>query len=804
MKFSYAWLKEFINLDLPPEALSQHLLLIGFEVSSMERQGPRLTEVVAAEILKIEKHPSADRLSLCTVTDGARNFSVVCGAQNIQVGQRVPLARIGATLPGDRRIERAKIRGIESEGMLCSAGELGISQEPNHGIHILSPSIPLGVDIRQYLPSADTTLEVEIGPNRPDCLSHLGLARELSLYFRLPLNFPQTPSLPSSKNLEAPPIQIEAPTGCSLYLGRSFQEIRVKPSPIWLAQRLSSVGLRPINNVVDITNYVLLEIGQPLHAFDQDKLEGKTVRVRWAKPQEKLQALDGKSYGLTEECLVIADDHKPIALAGIIGGEETSITDKTRTVFLESALFSPPVIRKTSKRLKLKTDSSYRFERGVDPQGIPQASQRAAELILKICGTPSLSNGKEVHSDDWSTSRSKPIQIESERLNKILGVSLDVGRVEQTLKALDPALKTSGTAPLMWELSPPSYRQDISTIQDVAEEIGRLLGYHQIPAEPSPVKFQRIRTLPSQNVLRQVQETCVRLGLWEAYNYDFLSQEELKRSGWSSEELEKLPKLENPISSDWEYLRPTLLIGLLRNLKHSLNRGSETLLFFETGKTYKSQNTEVAEESSLAILLSGLWEKKSPVDFSHLKGMAEQVLAPYVPVGWSVPSVPPRFLHPKMCLEITQHQKSWGTLGLLHPSLSKSWKITKEVWFFELNLELLHHLALQPKKAKPFSLFPSSNRDLSFLVQEETPWSSILQHIQKASPAELKSVHLLDIYRGKIINNIIIPKGMKSVTVRFSFISEDRTLTDKEVESFMNRILQALKSGLKARLRGGA
>ncbi|MBI4052280.1 MAG: phenylalanine--tRNA ligase subunit beta [Elusimicrobia bacterium] len=801
MRFSYNWLKDFIDLDLPAEALAKHLLLLGFEVASAEQKGRPFSRVVAAEILKIEKHPNADRLSICIVTDGSQNFSVVCGAKNIQTGQKVPLARVGATVAGGQRIEKTKIRGAVSEGMLCSLQELGISEENPNGIYILPPTTTLGTEIEKVLPSEDTILDIDITPNRPDCLSHLGLARELSLYFHLPLKaslpFSHTPAPPAGST-DTLPIEIEAPQACPYYLGRSFHQVQVGPSPHWLTQRLLSVGLRPINNVVDITNYVLLELGHPLHAFDQKKLEGSAIRVRWAKSGENIKALDGRTYPLTSELLVIADASKPVAVAGIIGGEETSVTADTRTIFLEAATFSPPLIRKTAKHLKLKTESSYRFERGVDIHGVKKASDRAAELIFKCCGTPSASPSRETVPAS-GIERTPPIFVSLEKLNKILGSSIDPDRAEQILKSFDPSLKKD--SPGNWSLTPPSYRQDIATVQDVAEEMGRLLGYDQIGTDSPPLKLQRIRTLPLWNLIHHMRETCVKLGLWEAYNYDFLSAEELLCSGYSAGEIEKLPKLENPLSSDWEYLRPTLFIGLLRNIKHNLNRGVEDISLFEIGKEYKTVKSEIHEETHLSGVLCGFQENRTPVNFSYLKGVVQRLLSCYPQIQWNHPSVSSEgtcLFHPKITLEARHLQNPVGRIGLLHPLTSKNWKFSREIWGFQINLEALSQNPSQRKTLKPFSHFPSIKRDLSFILPEEISWSKVLEQIRDHSPQELDSVELLDIFRGKGI-----PRNMKSLTVRFIFISPEKTLMDKEADGFMSRVAETLKNNLKARLRMG-
>lgn len=794
MKLSYNWLKERLPLDLSAQDLATHLLHLGFEVASLEKIGPGFQGVVTAEILAIGKHPNADRLSLCTVTDGKSQFSVVCAAKNIAVGQKVPLARVGARLPGGREIGPAKIRGVDSQGMICSAAELALGGG-HEGILVLDPQTPLGEDFSERAGGGDEILDVEVTPNRPDCLSHLGLARELSAYFRLPMTQRPAPTLPAASG-ESLPVELEAGAACPRYLGRVITDVTIGPSPGWLAAKLSAVGLRPINNVVDVTNYILMDLGQPLHAFDLAKLSGGKIVVRQAKALERLRALDGKDYPLTPDCLVIADAHKPVAVAGVMGGLESAVSDKTTSIFLEAAYFAPASVRRTSQLLRLRSDASYRFERGCDPAALEAASERAVEMILSLCPGAKTSLPREASKPIEPRS---PIVVSTERLNKILGSEFPAEAVAATLGAIGRC-GSQGSSLLF---TPPSWRHDLETPWDLAEEVGRLLSYQNIPARLSPVPPKPARTTPIQALLTRVRRRLAALGLSEAFNYDFLSEKQLKASRLSSHH----PRLANPVSEDHVFLRPSLLPGLLKNARTNLNHGASSVRLFEVGKTYALAEGGVAERWRAAGVLLGptaetFWRSGRVVaaDFFDAKGVVAELLAG-LPATWQAfaPAAAPGdpMFSPSASLRLALPKGPLAAVGLLHPGVARAFDLEREgAAVFELDVELLAEL--EPARAKfvPFSVFPSSRRDLSIVVAESVRWAEVQEAVASCAIPQLKRLELVDEFKGKGV-----PAGKISLTVRLHFSRADRTLRDEETAAAVETILAALKKRLGAVLR---
>lgn len=801
MRVSYNWLKEFIPLDLSPEDLAKHLLMIGFEVAEIRRLGPGFSGVVVAEILEIGKHPNADRLSLCSVTDGTSKLSIVCGARNIAVGQRVPLAKIGAELPGGVTITRSRIRGVESEGMLCSAKELNLPQAGVDGIHILAADTPLGADAAKLFGREDVVLEVEVSSNRPDCLSHYGLARELGIFFRQPVKpFPAAPRQEGGRNPVA--ISIEDKAGCARYIGRYFENVKVGPSPAWLADRLEAVGLRPINALVDITNYVLLEFGHPLHVFDVDKLKGGRLVVRPARTGESLKALDGREYKLAPEDLVIADGERPVAIAGVMGGEETGVTEKTTRVLLESAQFLPARVRKVSQRLRLRSDSSYRFERGTAPHGAALASARAAELIRTLSG------GAERAVTDVYPAPVEPTSISSsvERLNLILGTKHQPEKVQAVLKDMAERFTPAGDA---FVFIPPPHRLDLRTPWDLAEEIGRHLGYEGTGAEASSVKLQRPKSLPLTDLAAECRRKLAALGFSEAYNYDFLSPAEMKRSGLDAA---TAPEVLNPLSEDWAYLRTSLIPGLLKSAAYNFRRGTRGLRLFELGKAYRlngKDGREVAERAVLAGLVAGSlperpdWSERrqSNEPNRHLfeaKAACLDLLKGFAP-QWT-DAEPNPLLHPKASLAATVPGGEAAKLGLLHPSVAQAWDIPPGAAVFIVEVEALASTARAPMKLTPVSPFPSIVRDLSFVVEDKVRYADV-ESCLKGLPA-LTQLELVDRLAGKAAEGIGLPPGKVSLTLRLTFGLPDRTLRDDEVNAAVQKGVAALGSRCGAVLRG--
>ncbi|MFH1619033.1 MAG: phenylalanine--tRNA ligase subunit beta [bacterium] len=798
MKILYNWLKEFVSIELTPEELAEKLVALGFSVDSIETAGADFEGVRVAEILKIDRHPNADRLSLCDITDGEQRLTVVCGAKNIAVGQKVPFAKAGARLPGGI-LQKAKIRGVESQGMICAAGELGLKGCQSDGIMVLLPDTVTGSDVSSLFPEKDRVLEVDVMPNRPDCLSHMGMARELAASLGLPLMKPGTARLSCEE--ACMPVSIREPELCPRYCGMVVRNVAAAMSPAWLAWRLEAMGSRPRNLLVDVTNYVLYELGQPLHAFDTDLLRGQEITVRRALPGERLLTLEEKTLELRPDWLVIADRERPVALAGVMGGLETAVSGKTRNIFLESACFNPVSIRKTSVESGIKTESSHRFERGTDPEAASYACLRAAELITRACSgaaASKLSDTRTAHPERPS------MEISAESINSILGTSLPDEKILSCLKTIDPSL---GAKDPNCNFTPPSWRRDISTVWDAAEEVARILGYDVIPAAEAPVPMGGSGEPASVMLCEKLRSRLVSSGFCEIYTYDFVSARELASAAF---ETKRAVRLANPLSCDWEYLRPSLLPGLLRALSHNANRGVNTACLFELATVYDMVGKEPRERLFCAGIMYGtfpaavFWKKErvSSVDFFHLKAAVSRLLRGFSRVETARPERAPALFHPGLCLEVSRDDSLLGCYGRLHPSAAQAWELKNpDAWIFEFCLDpLSRHAGLDffssAPRVSPVSNFPSSWRDISVVLESATPWEKVLAQTLAAAGPSLANTNPVDLYEGKGI-----PEGFKSLSVRLTFSLPDRTLTDTEVDKSVGRILETLSSSLGAKLR---
>lgn len=799
MKISSNWLKEHIDLGLSASELSAHLLRLGFEVAGVQHLGPTFTGVVVAKVVSRDKHPNADKLSVCVVDDGARKWNVVCGAPNVAAGQTIAFARIGAVLPGDLKIGKAKLRGVESQGMICSRAELGMPKQTD-GIWVMDEGPALGTEVGSLLGPADDILEVEVTSNRPDCLSHRGLARELAAYLHKPLK-PLAHAL-SETLTTVWSVAVDDPTACPFYGARLIEGVKVGESPAWLKARLEAVGLRPINSVADITNFVLHDVGHPLHAFDADQLVGGKIVVRRSKKGEKLLALDHKSYDLPEGLLVIADAEKPVALAGVMGGEESSVTEKTTRVVLEGAYFAPSEVRKSSQKTHLRSDSSYRFERGADPEGAAAAAARAAELIVRLAG------GSAAKTTEVAAPRpaNPAVKTTVSRLNSILGAAFAASEVQGALRAIAPDLKTDGDA---LELRAPSWRRDIATAYDLAEEVGRLLGYDNIPYRMAPLAPMAATTTPVERQSRRVRLRLSALGLWEAYNYDLLSEKALAACRLSAA---GLPRVDNPLSEDWAVLRPSLLPGLLKNAQYNLSRGADAVRLFELGKAYKLDGASVGESWRVAGLMLGpvldaRWQpaRAPKAGFPDAKAVVEDLLSQAGAVSWSPLSEPAAgsaagdaLFHPAHSLRALADGKPVATVGCLHPRVARAFDLEREdAVLFDADLGWLATRAASHARFKPFSAFPVSRRDLALVLDKAVAYAKVEEAVRACALPELQGLSLFDVYEGKGV-----PDGARSLAIRLIFGRADRTLTDAEVAQAAETVVAALSQKLGAKLRG--
>lgn len=786
MKISYNWLKKFIDFDLTPQELAKTLTLIGVETYVIS-SGGNWSGVVAAKVLEKQKHPDADKLSLCKLTDGTDTYSVVCGAPNVAAGQIVPLAKIGAVLPGDFKIKASKIRGIDSEGMICSEKELGLSQE-SEGIMVLGEDTELGLPLEKALGDIDAVLEIEVTTNRGDCLSHLGVAREIGAKLR------KTPVLPTIKTPNLPAVsrvKVESDL-CSRYIGCIISGVKVAPSPKWLSDAVEKCGIRSINNIVDITNYVLLESGQPLHAFDISKLSSKNVIVRNANDGETITALDEKNYKLDPEMLIIADEEKPVAIAGVMGGEFSGIDEKTGTVFLESAIFNADSVRKTSKKLNLSSDSSYRFERGVSWDIAEFASWRAANLICEIAGGR-IESREDIQTIEYEKTN---ITLRVERVSKVLGYRIEEDDIAEILRFLSIDLQPRGEIILC---KIPSWRNDIKEEIDLIEEIARINGYENIPKSQD---LESRAFSPHDSFMPEIVEDFRRnlrgLGFNEALNYSFSEINEIEFLG-----LEYFHKIANPISKENEVLRPSLLPGLYKNLMLNVGQGAETVTLFEYGKIY----LEPTERKTFAVIMYGnIWrewwnwaEKKinPEFDFYFGGGIIKSIL-PDNDFMISENLSPKPYFHPGKMAAVVYRGKAVGQFGMLKPSLQADLK--KEIFYFEMDIEALeNNYSGKISSYKHMSKFPVVKRDISVIADKSLQFAKIekvIKSIMKSGNI-LKDYSLFSVYD----DASKLGDGKISYSLRLSYRNNERTLKDDEVNKDMNDLLAKLDSELSVKLR---
>jgi phenylalanyl-tRNA synthetase beta chain len=788
MKLSYNWLKKFVDFELNPQELASMLISVGIE-TSVVTMGCDWSNVITVKVLELLKHPGADRLYLCKVNDGLKDYSIVCGAENIAAGQIVPLAKIGAVLPGNFKINKSKIRGIVSEGMICSEADLGLKKESD-GILILDKNTKTGVALESVLVGLDSILEIEITTNRGDCLSHLGIAREICAKLRKILSFPIIKTFNNVPHLNCVEVKSDL---CRRYIGSIISSVKIHPSPGWLADALKKSGIRPVNNVVDITNYVMVELGQPLHVFDITKFSSKKIVVREAVDFEKITALDGKEYKLDSEMLVIADSEKPVAIAGVMGGEYSSIDDKTETVFLESAIFDAVSIRKTSKKLNLSSDSSYRFERGLGWDITELASWRAANLIIEIAG------GRMEAREDLQIVKYKraDIALRVERVSKILGFTVKEDEIAEILRFLGMDLQFRDKMILC---TVPSWRNDIKKEVDLIEEVARIKGYDVIT---SPEKKGTAEVYATDNsfihdVAEEFRVKLNGLGFSEALNYSFSEIVELKKFG-----LKYFYKIANPISKENEVLRPSLLPAMYRNLLLNIGRGAETVTLFEYGKVFVGQGERKA---FAAIMYGNVWQewwkwseqKIIPkYDFYFGGGIIRNILPSdefIIAENLNTES----YYHSGKTAAVIYKGKSVGQFGVLKPSITDD--IKADVFYFEIDLESFKNVCVVKKSLyKAYSKFPEVKRDVSVTADKTLQFSEIekvIKNVMKSSGI-LKEYSLFSVY----FDESKIGSGKISYSFRLSYKNSERTLTDEEVNKNMKALLQKLDTDLGVKLR---
>ncbi len=795
MRLSLNWLKEFVDVAVSPEDLADRLTMAGFEVEAIEFLTPDFAGVRVGKVLKVEPHPQADRLVVTEVTDGRRTFQVVCGAPNVAAGRLYPFAPPGAVLSGQRELKAVKLRGILSEGMLLAEDELGLSDD-HATLMDLPQYLPLGCDLAEALHLSDVVLEVAVTPNRPDCLSVLGLAREVAALLRRPLRLPNIDVPEASEPAAAlTRVTILDPVHCPRYAARLLDGLTVAPSPFWLRRRLEVAGLRAINNLVDVTNYVLLELGQPLHAFDFDRLAGGEIVVRLPKPTEhRFTTLDGQERPLTPDTLLICDRDHPVALAGVMGGLFSEVTAATRRVLIESAYFNPSTIRRTSKRLGLSTEASYRFERGVDPDGVIRALERAAQLMALLGGGRVLAG----LLDEYPIPVPRPrLSLRLSRINRILGTGFSQAEVQEILDALHlPALALDAENLV---IQVPSHRGDLEREIDLIEEVARLGGYENIPVALPGAAAAVPAAPPEVRVRRQVRQLLVGLGFCEAITYSFQSE---RLCGLLEEDLQPL-RLANPLSEEQALMRTSLLPGLIEAAKKNLQRQAPSIRLFEIAPTFHPEpDRDLPRETPwIAGLLYGVRDEASwlaqeaPLDFFDLKGTVETLLLGLsVPAPAFVPGNLPPFL--RYGARVLAAQTPLGWLGELQPRLADRLDLEGPVFVFQLDLKALAAVAQPFPLYAPLPKYPAVYRDVALVVDKGIPAAEVNEALLRLGRPWLEEAYLFDVYVGEQI-----PPGKRSLAFHLTYRDPGRTLTDEAVDRHHQKLVEALARELGADLR---
>ncbi|MDO8706873.1 MAG: phenylalanine--tRNA ligase subunit beta [Sulfuricaulis sp.] len=788
MKISEKWLREWVSPKLDTRALAHRLTMAGLEVSAVESVAPNLDQVVVGEITSVAPHPSADKLRLCRVNIGkGGKLDIVCGAANAAVGMKAPVALAGATLPNGTKIKQTEIRGVSSSGMLCSAAELGLA-ETAEGLLALDSDAKPGMSLSDYLALDDVTLEVDLTPNRGDCLSIAGMARELAALTGAKIKSPAIKPVPA-KHRQKMTIKLDASADCPRYVGRVITDINPDAAtPLWMKEKLRRGGVRSIHPVVDVTNFVMLELGQPMHAFDRDKLQG-IIHVRQAGKNESLVLLDGNRIKLEPGSLLIADDRQPLALAGIVGGLDSAVSRTTRHLFLESAWFRPEAISLRARAQGLQTESSQRFERGVDPALQKLAVERATSLLLEIIG------GKPGPVIEQTVRRYlprvSPVTLRIARVAQRLGLCVPEKNMERILKSLGMKLKKSGKH---WTVLPPSHRFDIRREEDLIEEIARVHGYDRIPAHRPRIEMTAPRVAESGISESRLHALLIDRDYQEVITYSFVDPKIQTLVDPQTTPL----SLANPISADMAVMRTTLWPGLLQTILYNQNRQQKRIRLFENGRTFQPQGRDILQERMLggAVYGEALAEQWGAsgrgADYYDVKADVEALLT-LAGIDGACQFHPAQHpaLHPGQMAEITRHGDRIGLLGLLHPEVQTRLGLDQPVVLFELRLTAIQGRAVPI--FHEFSRFPSIRRDIAIIVLEAIPAQAVLSCVQKAAGKRLVNLELFDEYRGKGIDS-----GRKSLALGLTLQDSSRTLNEDDVEQVMAEVMASLRSELGA------
>lgn len=809
MKISLRWLNEYVDVSeffASPEQLGEKLTRAGLEVEGITDLGKTLAKVVTGQIRELNKHPNADRLTVCQVDAGeGQPRQIVCGAKNHKAGDHVVVALPGAILPGDFVIKESKIRDVESRGMLCSEKELGLSTE-GEGILILPAEAPIGEPFSKYYGLDDIVFELNVTPNRADCLSHLGLAREVGCLLDRKVKTPKaTVKAQEAFTKKMIKVSLKDSAQCPRYSGRAVRGVKVGPSPAWLTQRLRAVDINSINNVVDITNYVMMELGQPLHAFDGRFLQGQKIGIEKAKAGESFVSFDGTESKLTGEELTIRDGERAVALAGIVGGKNSGVQSDTTDLFVESAHFSAESVRRTARRLGIQTDSAYRFARGTDPEGVLLALNRACQLLSEIAGGEV---AKDFYDEYPKPIRRKPILVTVEYVAQRLGYPVKAKEFVTWMERLGCTVKTQGKK---LQVLPPDYRSDLSDKTDLVEEFGRIKGYEHIPENFPPLEARPLRHEELYTLEAIALEAARDRGFQQAVNYGFISsrfQAEVLgpvaayEAGGVSVTAEPV-KLKNPLNEELDVMRSSLLPGLFKNVLHNYRYGNEHGRLFELGAVFARSSEGFSQSSRISFAgwgqAAGLWGTKGerPVVYD-VKGALEGLLA-RLGIGnyqWQTPKQTPALFHPAQTAILFCEGRTLGWLGSVHPEKLEAEKVRVGVAMAELDFEKLMRGQPRLAKAQPLARFPTVQRDLAVVMPEALPAGDVVREIKKAGGALLKEVDVFDVFRGGSL-----PTGQKSVAFRLWLQDVNGTLTEPQLQGLQTQILSTLQQKLNLQVR---
>jgi phenylalanyl-tRNA synthetase beta chain len=791
MLVSLKWLKDYVDIELTAEELAHELTMAGLEVDDIKTIRPQFSGVVVAKILSVTPHPSADRLSLCSVSDGTQNYPVVCGANNIAPGDIVPLAKVGAVIPGGYTIKSSVLRGEKSDGMLCSEAELEVGDDAS-GIMHLPSALPLGVPLETALNIGNTVLDVGVTPNRSDCLSMIGIAREVAAITGKKFKQPSVKVKELSEDINPlTSVKIIDADACPRYTARMIKNVQIGASPVWMKTRLEAAGLRAINNIVDVTNFVMLEMGQPLHAFDFRFLEEGRIVVRKSKEDEEFISLDGKSRALPADTLLICDGVKPVAIGGIMGGLNSEVKEDTQIIFLESAYFNPMSIRRSARKLAMPTDAAFRFERGIDPEGVLKALNRAAQLIADLSGGSICKNYIDEYPEKISTAQDIPLRLD--RIRQIIGMEIGAKDVVRILRSLGMVLKQKGKGRYL--VTPPTCRVDILREIDLIEEVIRLYSYDRVPVTLPAVAVTEIAVIPRLNLEERIRQLLIGSGYTEIVNYSFgipVAADILCLP--ENDERRRLVRIKNPLGEDLSVMRTTMIYGLLDTAKKNANNGSFDLGIFEIGRIFLKRKTgELPEEKNmLAGLLTGkmtddLWGSRKTVDFYTMKGCLENIFFDLKLNNCRYNStVVEPFLHPGKSCGIYLDDKKIGFLGEVHPDVLETIDLKNNAYVFEINLDILVSAYLERNITyQEISKYPAVMRDAAFVIPDTMEADQMLNIIWGQKEDLLENVSIFDVYVGKEIS-----ERMKSLGLRFSYRAPDRTLTDLETNIVHDRIVQ--------------